>query len=766
MNFRRQLVGQVYNLRPICNRPRAEFTGRTKPIANRLQAASLPYMVLLLSLPLSGASISDCAALKHHGKLDQAKQCYLSLRSSRDTATRAEAMWGLEEYDNAKDQFLVAIKEQKNNADLHVRLGRLYLERLYKGDASHEFQEALSIDEKNAAAYMGMALVASDGFSIKAVEYAQKAIELDPKLVEAQELLAYLALEDNDMDKAAKEADKAIAMSPEALDALSVRASIDWLNDKPATEWTNRIFKINPIYGEAYVTGGHFFDINRRYEESIKWYRKAIELNPRLWPAHEQLGLNLMRLGQEDEAREHLELCYNNNYASSEVKNALRLLDIYSRLVTFKTDNTILRLDKKEAELLRPYIEPELKRVIATYNKKYKMKLDAPVQLDVFANHEDMVVRTVGMPGLGAILGVTFTEPGVNVVVMDSPSSRPPGSFHWASTLWHEMSHVYVLTATRNRVPRWFTEGLAVYEETATSPDWGDRLDPEAIEAIQKKKLLPIEKIDRGFVRPEYPTQVFVSYFQGGQICAFIVQKWGYNKLLDMIHSYASLTSTGEVVRKDLGLAPEEFDKQFFAWIEARTKNQVEHLSEWRKGMKEMIDAQNRKEWPQVIAKGTEIRDWYPDYVEHGSVYEALAEAYEAKGDKAAARAQLEKYSEVGGRNSVTIKKLATLEEEAGHKDKAEAALARLNYIFPEDEELHRRLGGLLLARDNVDGAIREYQAVLDLKPVDPAAAHYNLARALNVAKRSEEARDQVILALEAAPGYKPAQQLLLELSK
>src|SRR5581483_7971322 len=109
-------------------------------------------MVLVLSLPLSAASISDCAALKHHGKLDEAKQCYQSLRSSRDTATRAEAMWGLEEYDNAVDQFRVAIKEQKNNANLHVRLGRLYLDRLYKGDASKEFQEALNIDEKNAAA--------------------------------------------------------------------------------------------------------------------------------------------------------------------------------------------------------------------------------------------------------------------------------------------------------------------------------------------------------------------------------------------------------------------------------------------------------------------------------------------------------------------------------------------------------------------------------------------------------------------------------------
>ena len=88
----------------------------------------------------------------------------------------------------------------------------------------------------------------------------------------------------------------------------------------------------------------------------------------------------------------------------------------------------------------------------------------------------------MGMPGLGA-LGVTFDS----VVAMDSPDSRTPGSFHWASTLWHELSHVYVLNMTKSRVPRWFTEGLAVYEETAASPDWGDRLDPEAIEPSRQK---------------------------------------------------------------------------------------------------------------------------------------------------------------------------------------------------------------------------------------------------------------------------------------
>src|ERR1700753_4367242 len=144
------------------------------------------------------------------------------------------------------------------------------------------------------------------------------------------------------------------------------------------------------------------------------------------------------------------------------------------------------------------------------------MKLSGSVQVEVYPNHEDFAVRTMGMPGLGA-LGVTFGQ----VVAMDSPSARKPGDFNWGSTLWHEMSHVYILTATNRRVPRWFTEGLAVHEETQVSPEWGDRVTPDILTAIRDKKLLPISQLDRGFIFPQYPAQVLVSYFQAGNICDY-----------------------------------------------------------------------------------------------------------------------------------------------------------------------------------------------------------------------------------------------------
>ena len=332
------------------------------------------------------------------------------------------------------------------------------------------------------------------------------------------------------------------------------------------------------MYGDAYATIGHFFIINRRYVEGIAAYRKAIEIDPDLWDARAELGVNLMRMGHDTEARKILEECYNAGDTTPAARNTLKLLDRYKNYETFKTPTTIVRINKKEAALLRPYVESELQRAIETYEDKYKLKLNVPVQVELYPNHEDFAVRTMGMPGLGA-LGVTFDT----VVAMDSPSARPPGTNHWASTMWHELSHVYVLTATKSRVPRWFTEGMAVHEETAVAPDWGDRLSPDVIKAIADKKLLPVADLDRGFIHPAYPMQVIVSYYQGGKICDYISEKWGYERLLRMMHAFGAMKTTPEVIEQELGMKPEEFDKQFLAWLDAKTGNTVKNYADWKK---------------------------------------------------------------------------------------------------------------------------------------------------------------------------------------
>jgi len=727
---------------------------------------SICFLAALALVPFASraaaASLDDCRLLHHRGKLNQAQTCFAALSENPDPFLAAEGYLGLERYDEANNAFRIAVQTQPKSAIVRAEWGRLYLEHYQPSDAAKLFEEALEIDPNYAPAYLGLARVAAQAFDKKAVDLARQALQHDPKLAEAHELLAYLALEDSDPKLAAEEAQSALKLHSESLNGMAVLASIDWLDGNSQSGWIDRILKINPVYGEAYATGAHFFVINRRYEEAIVYYRKALALNANLWAARSQLGVNLMRIGEEEEARQQLETCYQAHYRDAETVNSLRLLDTLKDYETFKTGTTELMLNRKEAALLRPYIEPELQLAVATYERKYKMKLPGPVRLEVYPNHDDFVVRTLGLPGQGGLLGVTFGM----VVAMDSPSARPPGEFNWASTMWHELSHVYVLTATHHLVPRWFTEGLAVHEEGAASPDWGDRLTPEIVMALQQKKLLPVLELDRGFVRPEYPGQVIVSYFEAGRICDYIAQKWGSDTLLGMIHSYAARKTTAEAIQDNLRETPAAFDQDFSAWLDHQTRNTVQRFDQWKKGLKiAYADLQSGK-FDDAIRQGLSIRDDYPDYAGSESDYELIAEAYIGKNDKSAALQELERYRNAGGTNVNTLEKLARLERDSNQPTQAELTLKKLNYIYPEDEEIHRRLGTLLLDGGDANGAIREDRAVLALHPSDPVESHYELARALRAAHRLDEAKDQVVMALEAAPDFKPAQQLLLQLSQ
>ncbi|MEP7363482.1 MAG: tetratricopeptide repeat protein [Acidobacteriota bacterium] len=702
-----------------------------------------------------------CWNLRHLGKESEAEACFVKLLDSHNPAERAEGAWGIGEFKSANSEFKQAAEREPANGMVKVRWGRLFLERFNLVDAVNLFEEALELDKTNAQAMLGMALVSAESFSSKALELAHNAVEQDPNLVEARELLAGLALEDSDEEKAVSEADKALKISPNAFDALAVKAAVEALADRSPDAVLQKVWDINPHYGEAHAIVAHHLVLNRRYVDGIAHYRKAIERDPKNWAARSELGINLMRIGQDGEARQQLELCFNNKYDNNPTINSLRLLDSYANFKTYETPKTILKLHKKEADQLLVYIQPELEKAVATFEKKYKMTIGAPVQLEVYPDHEDFAVRTMGMPGLGA-LGVTFGT----VVAMDSPSGRKPGTFHWGSTMWHELSHVFVLTATKHRVPRWFTEGFAVHEETEAAPDWGDRMTPDIIGAIKAKQLLPVADLDRGFIRPKYPQQVIVSYFQAGRICDYIQMKWNYDKLLEMMHLFGARKTTPEVIQQALGMTPEAFDKEFLAWVEKEAGTAVTQYDDWRKGMTALATLKRASDYAAIVDKAKELIAIYPDFVEPGSVYETAADAYLELKDKAGARKVLEQYANKGGKMPVTLKKLASLQEEAGDKAAAARSLNKINYIYPQkDEAMHRKLGELSLELGRTPDAIREFEAVVAGAPIDPATAHYDLAKAYLKAGKSAKAEEQVFLALEAAPGFKPAQKLMLELN-
>src|SRR5690606_6776461 len=120
----------------------------------------------------------------------------------------------------------------------------------------------------------------------------------------------------------------------------------------------------NPRYGVVYERLAHFEIMRRRYREATVLLQRAVEVQPDLWSAHAELGSNLLRLGNIDEARVHLQTAYSGDPYSPTTVNSLRLLDRIDEFslsedpvtVAADTYQVRLRLHRKEADVLRPYV--------------------------------------------------------------------------------------------------------------------------------------------------------------------------------------------------------------------------------------------------------------------------------------------------------------------------------------------------------------------------------------------------------------------------
>jgi len=421
----------------------------------------------------------------------------------------------------------------------------------------------------------------------------------------------------------------------------------------------------------------------------------------------------------------------------------------------------ILRLHNDEAEVLEPYVVELVARSIDTFAENYQFELEESVVVELYPEHDDFAVRTSGLPGIG-LLGVTFGY----LVAMDSPSGRSDGDFHWGTTLWHEMAHVFTLEATEHLVPRWFSEGVSVFEEWNTGPLPGRHIPLEVLQAMQEEKFLPVADLDSGFIRPTYEGQIIVSYMQAGLICQYIERRWGQQGLVAMLARYREGLATGEAIQRALQVSPETLDSGFQEFIEAEFAATFEGLENWREQGQAAAEAFDNEDWEDVIAAATDAIASYPDHVSETSAYLLKAQAHDALGQRDLAIETLARYWRRGGYAPTALKKLALWYAEAERTGDAVDVLGDALYVVPLDDDLHIQLGDWLLQEQLPFEALREYEASLAMNPHDQAAAHYRLATAYKQLDDGVKTLEHVLYALEIAPHYREAQQLLLEISR
>jgi tetratricopeptide (TPR) repeat protein len=347
---------------------------------------------------------------------------------------------------------------------------------------------------------------------------------------------------------------------------------------------------------------------------------------------------------------------------------------------------------------------------------------------------------------------------------MDSPSSRPTSEFHWGSTLWHEMAHVFTLEVTDHYVPRWLSEGISVFEEWRTGPTPGVAVTPEAIAALEKKQFLPVADLDSGFIRPSYPGQVQVSYMQSGLVCLFIEQRWGFEQLGALLRQFDGKRTTAQAIEATFKIAPAAFDKEFDTFVRTRFANVLTNFSDWQQQMQAARQAIQKERWADAVEPARRAVALYPEHVGGDSAHLMLAKALDKLNRRADAIVALEAYRGAGGWDPTALRELARWLDETGRAQEATDLMVSLNYSDPLNADVHAQLGERLLTAGRNEDALREFQALLALNTLDEAPAHYGMARALREMGDKAGSRRHLLDALATAPHFKPAQALLLKM--
>ena len=179
----------------------------------------------------------------------------------------------------------------------------------------------------------------------------------------------------------------------------------------------------------------------------------------------------------------------------------------------------------------------------------------------------------------------------------------------------------------------------------------------------------------------------------------------------------------------------------------------------------EMCIRDRSKQWATAVALANQANEIYPEYAERGSTWLVLHDAYEASGELEKAVDALETWFEYGGYQPEMLHQLAHRLRDQGRTDKATEVLESLNWVSPNNIDLHERLGKDYLNRGDNQAALREFQALLGLDPHDKSEVHLNMAYAYKNLNDNKRAKRNVLQALEHAPFFREAQDLLVELT-
>jgi tetratricopeptide (TPR) repeat protein len=682
-------------------------------------------------------------------------------------------------FDDANIAFTNAAKASPNDADIPTALGQLWSEGNETADAAKHFQSALKLDDKNPVALTGFAELLVDQNPPDARTAIEQAIKANPNYEPAHLLSAEMSLDDRKRADAQASVNKALAINPNSLDALSLDAAIAWLEGRSSDfeAKVQKVLSIQPKYGEVYRVAGDHAARNYRFEEAVELTKKAVALDEENNRAYADLGMHLLRTGDEAGARAALERSFSRDATDIVTYNLLDLLDRLDKFDVVREGNIIMKFDPKEAGVMREQALPFAREALDNLAKKWNVEIKGPVLIEMFPKHDDFAVRNLGLPGMIGALGACFGR----VVTIDSPHARPPGDYNWQPTLWHELAHVVSLQLSNNRVPRWLTEGISVWEERRGRPEWGREMEVPFAQAMDAGKVFKLSVLNEGFSDPEL---ISLAYHQASLAAEYLAKTYGEPSLTKLLQAYGRGLETEVAVKEAFNVSLDDIQKGFDAELEQHYRPLITALKTPEvKSQPSLEDlkkfaVENPGSFRVQLALGRSLAkagdtDGAIAALERASALmpwatgddnpnKDIATLALAKKDNARAIVALEAVLKVDHADVEAARALVPLVASAPAAQK-ENAYQRLVNVDPFEGTAQSALGRLAMQRRDGAAAIKAYRTALAIDPPDRAAALVDLGEAYFLARQPAQARTQALAALELAPSYERAQDLLLK---
>ena len=502
-----------------------------------------------------------------------------------------------------------------------------------------------------------------------------------------------------------------------------------------------------------------------------------------------QLAEDLLRLGREEEGLRLAEEVHQQDGYNVAAYNLVTLEENLRKFTTLQADGIVLRMDPREAAIYGQAALELLQEAKHKLCEKYDVRLDGPVTVEIFPEQKDFAVRTFGMPGGEGFLGVCFG----NVITAGSPAAHRAGTSNWKAVLWHEFCHAVTLHKTGNRMPRWLSEGISVYEERRRDPAWGQAISARYRRMILAGELVPVSRLSAAFLNPPSPEYLEFAYFESALVVEYLIEKHGLETLCEILDDLAGgeplrgAPSIGSVLESRVG-SLEELDEAFarFAvaragelapradWsppelppradlsaVEAFCREHPNNLAGLGLLARRLIDGERWQDAKRTLEKLIEL---YPENTGGESPWRLLAEVHRRLGETEAEASVLEELARRDAEAIDACGRLMELCEAAEDWEGLARAADRMLAVNPLVPSGHRGLARAAQALGTPERAVTAYQALVEMDPIDPAGLHHDLARALMAAGDLKSARRHVLMALEEAPRFRAAHRTLLEI--